>query len=197
MAKYSTKEEFEESGEYVKFFPGQGDRIINADEMGFGLGDGDNSIGGRPVMEQYNSELPKPGKAGHKSSNKATFHLGVTMNDEVLPPLIVLMSTAQHPSISGELISCLKQIEGKFGHNERKWFDPVIAYAEKGGVTSDIFCEWMTKVVQLLYPNVEDKPGKRVVLKLDCGPGWSDENFLLLARACGIYFFLAFQMVLS
>ena len=189
MARQSTREEFEESGEYVKFYPGQADRIINADEMGFGLSNEDNSKGGRPAMEQYNPNLPNSGNASHKSSSKTTFLLGVTMNDEVIPPLLVLMSSAQRPNVSGELLSCLKQIKGKFGHNTEKWFDPVVSFSEKSSITAEIFVEWIIKVVQLLYPNVEDKPGKRVVLKLDCGPGRYNEKFLLLSRACGIYFF--------
>ena len=140
-------------------------------------------------MEQHNPDLPQPGKAGYKSSNRATFLLGVTMNDEVLPPCIVLMSTAQHPSISGELQSCLQQVGGKFGGPNTKFYDPIIAFSDKGGVKETTFVDYMKQVVQLLYPNAQDIPGQRVVVKLDCGPGRYNEEFLLLSRACGIYYF--------
>lgn len=58
------------------------------------------------------------------------------MNDEVILPLIILMSSAQRPSIPGEVLSCLEQIKGKFGHNKKKWFDPVISFSEKSSVTA-------------------------------------------------------------
>ena len=60
---------------------------------------------------------------------------------------------------------------------------------EKGGVTSDIFLRWVEDLILKLYPDVEDKDGKRVVLKMDCGPGCYNKKFLLLACAMGIYFF--------
>ena len=98
-----------------------------------------NNIGGCPEHEISNPDLPKVGQADFKSSLKGTYHLGITFGDEALPPLFVLMSKAKNPSISGTLVSRLKQIEGKFGHENQKWFDPLVAFSEKGGVTSDIF----------------------------------------------------------
>ena len=189
MARPSTTEEFERTGEYVIFNSGQVERILNADEMGMGLDGAANNVGGRPEKEQTHPDLPKPGRSEYKSSLKGTYHLGTNFNDEPLPYLLVAMSSAKNPSVSGELVSRLHQIEGKFGHTVRKWFDPLIAYSEKGGVTTDIFLKWVEDTVLKLYPNVEDKPGKRVVMKFDCGPGRYNEKFLLLARALGIYFF--------
>jgi hypothetical protein len=51
------------------------------------------------------------------------------------------------------------------------------------------FDKYIKNVIMPLYPNMEDKPGKRVLLKIDSGSGHN--NLDLLSKGCfhGFYIF--------
>lgn len=65
---------------------------------------------------------------------------------------------------------------------------PAFAANKKAGMTSAFFREWVAHVKRY-WPDSEDNPGHRVILKADSGPGRFDEQFLVDARRDGVLFF--------
>ena len=87
------------------------------------------------------------------------------------------------------MIKDFHQVEGQFGHNRKKRFDPMFAVSENGSVTNEIFMTWFSELIMKLYPDAQDIPGKRDMLNGDSGPGRFNKQFLLLAKVNGIYFY--------
>jgi hypothetical protein len=58
---------------------------------------------------------------------------------------------------------------------------------EKGGMTSVELDKYMTGSLLPLYPDVEDKPGKKVIVKVDSGPGRLNVEMLAKLRVQGLY----------
>jgi hypothetical protein len=127
-------------------------------------------------------------EGAQKSSYSCSIMFGVTYANEALPPLIILPSTAEYPRVREELVKRLHQIEGRFGHDKRKYFDCMIATSPKGSMTSSIMNSFVQKL-SLLYPDAKDEEGYRLFLKVDSGPGRDDETVLHTARANGIYLY--------
>jgi hypothetical protein len=50
---------------------------------------------------------------------------------------------------------------------------------EKEGMTDDEFKKYIEYSICPLYPDMEDKPGKRVLLKVDSGPGRNRKDLLM------------------
>ena len=92
-ARWSTKEELENCNEKIKWFDDQRTRVINGDEMSFGLDTDSNNLGGRPGMQYSANAVRDAGSADQHSSTKMTIFCAMTYNDEVLPPLIILTAT--------------------------------------------------------------------------------------------------------
>jgi hypothetical protein len=42
---------------------------------------------------------------------------------------------------------------------------------EKGGMNDEEFCKYLNNMIYPLFPDMEDVPGKHVLLKVDSGPG--------------------------
>jgi hypothetical protein len=49
---------------------------------------------------------------------------------------------------------------------------------ERAGMNSEELHKFMTNSVLPLYPDIEDVPGKRVIIKLDSGPGRTNLEML-------------------
>ena len=49
---------------------------------------------------------------------------------------------------------------------------------KKAGMNAEDFHKYIEKSILPLYPDVEDKPGKRVFLKVDSGPGHMNVKML-------------------
>jgi len=60
---------------------------------------------------------------------------------------------------------------------------------EKGGMNDWEFRKYMNNTIYPLFPDMEDVPGKSVLLKVDSGPGRNCMDLLLEARFCGLYIF--------
>ena len=56
---------------------------------------------------------------------------------------------------------------------------------EKGGVADVKFEKYIDNSIIPLYPDLEDTPGKRVLLKVDSGPGRNGREFLVKCRFRG------------
>ena len=71
-ARWSTEEELKISSEKIKFFDDQRKRIINGDEMSFGLDTESNKLGGRLWMHYTANCIRDTGEGDQHSSTKMT-----------------------------------------------------------------------------------------------------------------------------
>jgi len=65
------------------------------------------------------------------------------------------------------------------------WHDAMIGINPKGGMNSEMWVDYYLNNIMPLFPEAQDVPGKRVLIKTDSGPGRNDEAFLAGARASG------------
>ncbi len=80
-------------------------------------------------------------------------------------------------------------MHGRFGYNEERIFPTTIGMNEKGGMTDVEFDRYIENSVVPLLPDLADRPGKRVLLKVDSGPGRNGRNLMLKARFRGVYIY--------
>ena len=183
-ARWATEEELETCSEKIKWFDDQRARVINGDEMSFGLDTDSNNIGGRPAMNYSADGVRDAGEADHHSSTRMTIFCAMTYNDEVLPPLIILTATGYTKRLEADLLSRFHHIEGQWGHSQRRSFSPYIAASCKGSMSAEILQGYLLHVSQL-YPGMSDVDKMRVIWKLDNGVGRDNAELNHLARSMG------------
>ena len=71
----------------------------------------------------------------------------------------------------------LLNIKGKFGLEEAKEWSVTFGFNAKGGMDNEQFKEYFTTIIAPLYPDSEDKVGKRVLVKVDSDPGRLEIDF--------------------
>jgi hypothetical protein len=82
-------------------------------------------------------------------------------------------------------VTFLPIIIGKFGADEEKEWPVTFGFNAKGGMDNEQFKEYFKTNIAPLYPDAEDKAGKRVMVKVDSGPGRLEVDFLAEARTSG------------
>ena len=65
---------------------------------------------------------------------------------------------------------------------------------EKVGTDADVLHKMLKKLMQTLYPDASDKPGKRVIIKLDGGPVRLNEHMLADLRLLEFFYFQAYKI---
>jgi hypothetical protein len=173
----------------VVLYPGQAQRIVQVDEMGFSSDGSKNGMGGHPGALLSNANVPETGTPVNKSSGRTSWLFGVNFADEALPPLAVFASSAVTPKFKGHYLRNMHQVEGVFGFPARLAFASSFAASENGSVTNKIFLAWLQETIVGLYPDAADEPGNRVLLKVDTGPGRFYSDFRCVSREHGIYTF--------
>ena len=71
----------------------------------------------------------------------------------------------------------LPNIKGKFGLEEAKEWPVTFGFNAKGGMDNEHFKEYFKTNIAPLYPDAEDEHGKRVMIKVDSGPGRLEIDF--------------------
>ena len=188
FARLATDAEKEVDGERIKWKSGQAKRGINADEMSWGLDSQANGLGGRPPMVLMTPMLKSSGYSTQHSSIKMTFFFGMTFGDEPLPPLLILPTSGEFKRLQGELISRFHQVEGRYGHANRKRFSPMIACSPKGSMTGEILQSFMTYCTQL-FPDCCDEELHQVFWKLDNAVGRRADEINFVTRTFGHYIY--------
>ena len=182
-------EQFGKHGkEYVKFGENVLHRILNFDEMPFSLDGSTNGVGGQKPGTNTNLGVTQPGMPTNKSSNRVTIIFGINFASEALPPLIITQSKAKDPRIKAKMILDCHQVEGKYGFNNVRKHDTMLAASAKGGMNSQIFSKWAEKIYDL-YPSARDADNHRVCMKADSGPGRHTNDFLIQSRSRGFLFY--------
>jgi hypothetical protein len=80
-----------------------------------------------------------------------------------------------------------KQVLGRWGFQETIPRGPTFACNKKGGMNEDELKKYLTQAIMPLYPDAADIPGKRVIIKIDSGPGRTNESMLAELRVKGFY----------
>jgi len=184
-----TAEDVEVVGEVV-FFDNQKERIVNLDETDGTLDEANRNRGGRPPMVFTSPDLSSGGTAANKSGYSSTIICGSNAAGEALPPHFQLKSLAQQDCtqrISVDWFLHAATVVGKFGFDEPKELPTTFGLNEKGGMNTIELDKHIKKAILPLYPDVADVPGKRVLLKVDSGPGRMNVEMLASLRLQGVY----------
>jgi hypothetical protein len=108
-----------------------------------------------------------------------------------LPPHFQIKSTAKEANqqLSIDFFSHCKNVYGRFGFPERKKLDCTFGMNEKGGMNAVELDKYINSAIVPLYPDMEDVPGKRVIIKVDSGPGRTNLQMLSEAKLKGLYIY--------
>jgi hypothetical protein len=180
----------------VEFSKEQCKRIINMDETKFSVDGSDGGVGGRPSLSFTVKGLCRPGTATNKSSMTCTLMCGSNADNEPLPLHIMFASKAtdeQNFTVSADWVTNLPRVKVQFGHEEEKEFCASLTVNSKGGTDSRVLRQVICFYVERLYPDASDRAGKRVLVKIDGGPGQLDIQLIAHLRARGIYLFNSVQ----
>ena len=110
----------------VVFYENALRRMIHIDEMGFHFDGSKNGIGGRVSLTYSDPNLPDPGEAIAKSSDKVSVLFGATYDGQAIPPMFVFPNKAKNPKLKLIMLQLLHQIEGHFGYTGKRFFNPVV-----------------------------------------------------------------------
>ena len=107
-----------------------------------------------------------------------------------MPPHFQLKTdakTGERQKIAVEFIANCHSVRGQFGHSSIKTHDCTYGMNKKGGMTTIELSKYIKINIMPLFPDVEDTVGKRVVIKVDSGPGRNNIAMLAGLRVRGIY----------
>jgi hypothetical protein len=80
-----------------------------------------------------------------------------------------------------------KDTIGQFGFEQRRRFPTTFGMNERGGMNAVELEKYFNNLILPLSPDIEDIPGKRVIMKLDSGPGRLNIEMLATLRLKGLY----------
>ena len=160
-------------------------RILNLDESCLAMDGSQGARGGRPTVTFYNALLPKAGRPSAKSSMTTTFIGG---SGEALPPHFQFSSKAtdrERERIQTESVAYFHSVRGRFGASEEKMWPCTVGVNAKGGMDNEEFSDYLMNSIVPLYPDAEDCKGKRVLIKIDSGPGRLNMDMIARLKALG------------
>jgi len=174
----------------IFFYPDQTRRIINVDETDGSLDNTTGSKGGRPPVVFSDPTIARGATAANKSGYSSTVICGSSAAGEAIPPHFQLKTLAQSDAtmkISVDWFLHAASVHGKFGLPTVQELPTTFGMNERGGMNSIELDKYIKKAILPLFPDVEDNPGKRVLLKLDSGPGRMNLDMLADLRLQGVY----------
>jgi len=104
------------------------------------------------------------------SSYSSTIICGSNATGEALTPhfqLKLLAQTDDREKLNLEFLQHYKDMYGVFGHGERKVIGCAYGMNEHASINVEELNEYFCSTIIPLHPNIEDKPGKRVIAKVD------------------------------
>jgi len=119
-----------------------------------------------------------------KNSEAMTMIASSTADDEPILHHFQFHTHAQSvntQSVNINLVTFLPNIKGKFGLEEAKEWPVTFGFNAKGGMDNKQFKEYFKINIAPLYPDAADEHGKRVMVKVDSGPGRLEVDFLVEA----------------
>ena len=177
-----------EDEEKINIPVNQLDRILNLDETCLSLDGSQGARGGRPTVSYFYPSLPQLGQAASKSNVTTTLICGSTAGGEALPPHFQFSTKAKSEEtmrLRRDTVVHMRQVRGKFGNKTTNLFPVTIGMNEKGGMDDEEFHKYIMNSIVPLYPDVSNKKGKRVLIKIDSGPGRTNPELLASLRTMG------------
>ena len=126
------------------------------------------------------------------SSFECTAIFGSSPTGELVPvhfQLPTSATSAEREKLRYDFCLHIKNTRGQFGHDEVQEWPCGIGMNEKGGINDEEFRKCLNNTIYPLFPDTEDVPGKRVLLKVDSGLGRNCMDLLVEARFRGLYIF--------
>ena len=77
----------------------------------------------------------------------------------------------EREKIRYEFLTHTLNTHGRFGNMEERSWPCTIGMNKNGGMMDEEFEKYIDNIIVPLYPDLEDTPGKHVLLKVDSGPG--------------------------
>ena len=174
----------------VFFFPGQLHRIGNIDETDGSIDDTTGQRGGRPPMTFFSSDVSGGATAANKNGYSSTIICGSNAAGEPFPPhfqLKTLAQTTEGQRLSVDWFTHSKNVVAKFGFPCTVSLPCTFGMNEKAGMNSIELDKYIKNSILPLYPDIQDIKGKRVILKVDSGPGRMNVEMLADLRVQGLY----------
>ena len=143
---------------------------------------GDTHVGSRPAVAFYDPHLPIVSRSLAKSSLACTWIFGSNAAGKCVPPHFQLPTSAmveEREKVRYKFLTHILDTQGRFGCAEERSWPCTIGMNEKGGMTDKELKKYINNSIVPLYPDLEDTPGKRVLLKEDSGPGHNGRDLLL------------------
>jgi hypothetical protein len=128
--------------------------------------------------------------AANKSGYSSTIICGSNAAGEPIPPHFQLKTAAQTDEgqrLSVDWFTNVKNIVAKFGYPERRPFPCTFGMNEKAGMNSVELDKYINNSIVPLYPDIADTAGKRVIMKVDSGPGRMNLEMLARLKLIGLY----------
>ena len=161
---------------------------INIDETCLVLDGSKCNRGGRPEITFYSPNLPNLCRATIKTSTSNTMITDSTAAGEPIPLHFQFSTMAQSEDtqcVNIRMSTFFPKIIGKFGTDCEKEWPVTVAMNLKGGMDEREFRAYFLNSIVPLFPDAEDVKGKRVIMKVDSGPGRMELGFLAEARTLG------------
>jgi hypothetical protein len=162
--------------------------ISNFDKTCLSLDSSSTNRGGHPEAFIYDPRFPVVGKATCKNSLTSTLITGGTAAGEAFLPHIQYVTKAKTPEtmrLDVDVAEHAPQVLWKFGCEEERTWPVSFGQNEKGGMDEEEFAKYLFNSIVPLFPHAKDKPGHRVLLKVDSGPGRMNLNLLAKLRLLG------------
>ena len=122
--------------------------------------------GGRPNFVLYSNIISGRVSRANKTSYFPTLIAGSTASGDPLPLHFQLKTMAQSDAtekVHIDFFRYAKDTYGKFGHPTRSCFPCTWGMNKKAGMNGEELEKYFMNSIVPLYPDVEDKPGKRYV----------------------------------
>jgi len=189
FARARNDRDIDEEG-MVVFFPNQKRRIVNMDETDGSLDNTNGQRGGRKPMVFYAPDIGGGGTQANKSSYSPTIICGSNAAGEALPVHFQLKTSAktqERERFNIEFMVHSQDINVRFGHDKVKSFPCSFGLNDKAGMNAEELEKYFYKTILPLFPDLEDVPRKRVIVKVDSGPGRMHLPMLASLRLKGLY----------
>jgi len=166
--------------------------IINFDETCLSADGSEGRRGGRPEIVLHDPRFPMVGRTTNKDSLTATMITGSNATGEALPPHFQFQTKAtveERERLRSDVFAFSLRTIGKFGTEHERGWDCTFGMNTKGGMDDSEFESYIMNSILPLYPNTLDRPGKRLILKCDSGPGQLQIDLLAKLRHLGVYLY--------
>ena len=166
--------------------------IINVNETEVSLDGSKTNAGGRPAVSFHDPHFPITQRHAVKSSLSCIGIFGSNAAGEYVPihwQLPTAATTKDREKLWFDFLRHVSSTHGRFGCEEERVWPCMIGLNEKGGMNDEEFDKYIDNSIVPHYPDLEDMLGKRVLPKVDSGPGRNGRDMLNKARFRGVYLF--------